>query len=177
MQHKKKAYDLDRMLRKEIERKKTKVFQQQRHLAKKNMYYANEEGEDLDPGILEGSLAYRKSTIENKVNKQQKIVMSPRGLDEADLKPGLQFLDAQKMKRKVPRLLLESLEIDGKIQDEMGENPKHTVLAKLMQSDFEEMEERRRFINLDRKKEDMQRILDKMYKAMSGGGDAGEEGK
>ena len=142
------------------------------------MYYAKnyEETEDLDAGILEGSTAYRKSTIENKINKQQKVVMSPRNIDEADITPGLQFVDAQKMKKRVPRLLLESLEIDGKIQKELGENPKHTVLSKLMQSDFEEMEERRRFINLDRKKENIERVLEKMYKARSGGeGEGGDK--
>ena len=177
--HKKKAYDMDRMLRKEIERKKSKVFRQQRHLSKKNMYYAKEyeENDDLDEGILEGSTAYRKSTIENKINNNKKVVMSPRTIDEADMTPGLQFVDAQKMKKRVPRLFLESLEIDGKVQSEMGENPKHTVLAKLMQSDFEEMEERRRFINLDRKKQDIERILEKMYKAMSGEGGEEEGGK
>ncbi|GMI20412.1 hypothetical protein TrRE_jg10555, partial [Triparma retinervis] len=167
------------MLRKEIERKKSKVFRQQRHLSKKNMYYAKEyeENDDLDEGILEGSTAYRKSTIENKINNNKKVVMSPRTIDEADMTPGLQFVDAQKMKKRVPRLFLESLEIDGKVQSEMGENPKHTVLAKLMQSDFEEMEERRRFINLDRKKQDIERILEKMYKAMSGEGGEEEGGK
>lgn len=178
--HKKKAYDLDRMLRKEIERKKSKVFRQQRHMAKKNMYYAREVPDGLDEGIIEGSLAYRKTTIENKVNKQQKVVLSPRDLDEADLKPGLQFVDAKKMKKRVPRLALAAAEVNANIDREMDEVdvPQQTILAKLLQSDFEEMEERRRFINLDRKRDELEAMLEKMYKQMSGAveGEGGEGG-
>ena len=174
--HKKKAYDIDRMLRKEIERKKTKVFQQQRHLAKKNMYYAREYPEGLNDGVLEGAEAFRKSRIENMVNKQLKVAEPPSSIEEADIKPGLNAAEAKVMKKKVPRLFLASQELEKKVVEELGEQPRKTILSKLLQSDFEEMEERRHFINIDRTTANITNMVDAMYKKMNsiaedGGGD------
>ena len=175
---KKKLYDIDRMLRKEIERKKTKVFQQQRHLAKKNMYYAREEPEALDQGVLEGAEAYRKSRIENMANKQQQIMEEPHDINDADEKPGLRMLDAKMMKKMVPKLKLQVDEINEKI-NLIGDHvkPRTTILSKLLQSDFEEMEERRRFINLPRTQQNIASVVDNMYAAMAGEGGVEEEKK
>jgi hypothetical protein len=166
------------MLRKEIERKKTKVFQQQRHLAKKNMYYAREDEEGITSAVVEGATAYRKSRIENMVNKQQKVMEEPHDIDDADDKPGLRMLDAKMMKKMVPKLKIEAENIETEIR-KIGAHvvPRHTILSKLLQSDFEEMEERRRFINLPRTKEKIEDVVDKMYKAMNSvGGEGGEGG-
>jgi len=87
----KKLYDIDRLLRAEIERKKLKVFRQQRHLAKKNMYYAYEYPENVTSDAVEGATEFRKQRKEMAVNKQRNIIESPRSLEDAELIPGLRI--------------------------------------------------------------------------------------
>jgi hypothetical protein len=178
LRQKKKMYDVDRLMRVEIERKKTKVFQQQRHLAKKNMYYAEENPDALDEGVLLGATAYRKSRIENMVNKQQKVVEEPKGIDDADEKPGLRMVEAREMKKMVPQLKLGIETITEEI-NKIGDHvkPRQTILSKLLQSDFEEMEERRRYINLEHTNERINNVVDKMYKQMMQVGKPQEEKK
>lgn len=140
------------------------------------MYYASEFPDGLTDGVLEGATAYRKSRIENMVNKQLKVAEAPKSIEEADINPGLNAAEAKVMKRKVPRLFLASQELEKKVLEEVGEQPKHTILSKLLQSDFEEMEERRHFINIDRTTSNITNMVDVMYKKMNTIAEVGEGG-
>jgi len=177
---KKKLYAVDRLLRAEIERKKLKVFRQQRHLAKKNMYYANEFPENLTSEVVESTLEFRKQRKEMAFNKQKKILESPRSLEDAELLPGLRIEEPGRFNKIVPRLALQAKEIEDEVI-KAGEVPKQTILSKLLQSDFEEMEERRRLIDLKKTTETVQNRVDRMYKAMDepggGGAQEGEKSK
>ena len=70
------------------------------------------------------------------------------------------------MKKRVPRLFLASQQLEKAVSDELDEVPRHTVLSKLLQSDFEEMEERRHFINIERTRDNIGGMVNAMYKKM-----------
>ena len=112
------------------------------------------------------------------VNKQQKVVEEPKGIDDADEKPGLRMVEAREMKKMVPQLKLGIETITEEI-NKIGDHvkPRQTILSKLLQSDFEEMEERRRYINLEHTNERINNVVDKMYKQMMQVGKPQEEKK
>ena len=82
------------------------------------------------------------------------------------------------MKKMVPKLKLDSDDIERNVR-RMGEKPRATVLSKLLQSDFEEVEERWRMLNIEKTKESMEKMVERMHNAMAGveGVEGQEEGK
>ena len=142
------------------------------------MYYAYEYPESVTNDVIEGSLEFRKQRKEMANNKQKKIIESPRNLEDAEMLPGLRIEEPAHFMKLIPKLQLQAEEITKLISDG-GEKPRHTILSKLLQSDFEEMEERRRLIDLKKTTDTINTRVERMYKAMEtpgvegGGGEGG----
>ena len=161
-----KKYDIDRMLRAEIEKKKLIVFQNQRHHAKREMVFDESNPLDMTEDLIEGSLNIRRDRIAQAANKNRQIIMSPRTIDEAESNPGFTLGNPNLLHgKRIPRLRIAALELDDKLRGE-GVVPRKTILSKLLQSDFEEMEEKRRLINAGNIKKKITAKVDALHLQM-----------
>ncbi|KAJ1454832.1 hypothetical protein M885DRAFT_521078 [Pelagophyceae sp. CCMP2097] len=119
--------DLDRVLREEIQRKQTKLFRQQRHHAKRAIRHDFKK--EFSERDVEGRKELRKSRLDNLVDKGYFSVEHAKHIGTTN---------------KFGRAADVVDEYAEPTEEWIAKNP----LSKAVQSDFEELEERRRTMNL-----------------------------
>lgn len=136
-----KLNDMEVHVRAETEKKKTKIFYQQRHHTKKSMY--EQDQGDFSSGGMKGSIAALASKMELRLGRLDNV--APESLPKKALVPRLRMMNTKPAN--------DLIRMFKAIQPEKKDVPEHArVFDKLVEiaaSDFDEVNERQRFLKYD----------------------------